>query len=75
MESWRQVKENKGCGEIDGETLETFAQKEEEKINKLLITLKEKSYTPKPVKRVYIPKKNGKKRPLGIPNIEDRIVQ
>ena len=75
MEAWKQVKENKGCGGIDGETLETFAEKEEEKINKLLITLKEKSYAPKPVKRVYIPKKNGKKRPLGIPTIEDRIVQ
>lgn len=75
MEAWKQVKENKGCGGIDGETLETFAEKEEEKINKLLITLKEKSYVPKPVKRVYIPKKNGKKRPLGIPTIEDRIVQ
>ncbi|GAB6086818.1 group II intron reverse transcriptase/maturase [Alkaliphilus crotonatoxidans] len=75
MEAWKQVKENKGCGGIDGEILETFAEKEEEKINKLLITLKEKSYVPKPVKRVYIPKKNGKKRPLGIPTIEDRIVQ
>ena len=75
MEAWKQVKENKGCGGIDGETLETFARKEEEKINNLLITLKEKSYVPKPVKRVYIPKKNGKKRPLGIPTIEDRIVQ
>ena len=75
MEAWKQVKENKGCGGIDGETLESFARKEEEKINNLLITLKEKSYVPKPVKRVYIPKKNGKKRPLGIPTIEDRIVQ
>jgi group II intron reverse transcriptase/maturase len=75
IEAWKQIKENKGCGGIDGETLESFAEKEEEKINKLLTTLKEKSYVPKPVKRVYIPKKNGKKRPLGIPTIEDRIVQ
>lgn len=75
MDAWKQVKANKGCGGIDGETIETFSEKEEEKIKKLLITLKEKSYVPKPVKRVYIPKKNGKKRPLGIPTIEDRIVQ
>lgn len=75
MEAWNQVKDNKGCGGIDGETIETFAANEEEKIKKLLTTLKERTYVPKPVRRVYIPKKNGKMRPLGIPSIEDRIVQ
>lgn len=75
MEAWRQVKDNKGCGGIDGETIETFAEKEEEKIKKLLETLKERRYVPKPVRREYIPKKNGKTRPLGIPTIQDRIVQ
>lgn len=75
MLAWNQVKENKGCGGIDGETIETFKEKEEEKIKKLLDALKERSYTPTAVKRVYIPKKNGKTRPLGIPRIEDRIVQ
>lgn len=75
MEAWRQVKDNKGCGGIDGETIETFTAKEEEKIRRLLEKLKERKYVPKPVNRVYIPKKNGKKRPLGIPTIEDRIVQ
>jgi group II intron reverse transcriptase/maturase len=75
MEAWRQVKDNKGCGGIDGETIETFAEKEEEKIKKLLEILKERRYVPKPVRREYIPKKNGKTRPLGIPTIQDRIVQ
>lgn len=75
MMAWNQVKENKGCGGIDGETIETFKLKEEEKVKKLLGLLKERRYEPTAVKRVYIPKKNGKSRALGIPTIEDRIVQ
>lgn len=75
MDAWKQVKDNKGCGGIDRETIYTFAGKENEKIKKLLTTLRERAYEPTPVKRVYIPKKNGKIRPLGIPTIEDRIVQ
>lgn len=75
MAAWEQVKANKGSGGIDGETIKTFDTKAEEKIKKLLTSLKDKTYTPTPVKRVYIPKKNGKARPLGIPTIEDRIVQ
>lgn len=45
------------------------------RIGKLIESLKDESYAPKPAKRVYIPKKNGKKRPLGIPTIEDKLVQ
>lgn len=75
MAAWEQVKANKGSGGIDGETIKTFQAKEEEKIKKLLANLKDRTYEPTPVKRVYIPKKNGKVRPLGIPTIEDRIVQ
>ncbi len=75
MASWKQVKANKGCGGIDNETLETFESDKDAKIIELLEELKTKTYKPKPVKRVYIPKKDGKKRPLGIPIIKDRIVQ
>lgn len=52
---------------IDGTTLL--------RIGKLIGNLKNESYQPKPAKRVYIPKKNGKKRPLGIPSFEDKLVQ
>ena len=52
---------------IDGMTID--------RIGKLIGSLKDESYSPKPAKRVYIPKKNGKKRPLGIPTIDDKLVQ
>ncbi|MBH9968321.1 group II intron reverse transcriptase/maturase, partial [[Bacillus] enclensis] len=74
-QSFEQVKANKGAGGIDGETIESFDAKLEDNIMALLNKLKAKSYQAQPVRRVYIPKKNGKKRPLGIPTIEDRIVQ
>lgn len=73
--AWLQVKANKGAGGIDGETIETYEKHLERNLSNLLQKLKEKEYTPSPVRRRYIPKKNGKWRPLGIPNIEDRIVQ
>lgn len=75
MTAWQQVEANKGSGGIDGVTVDTFKAKEQENIGRILVKLKDRTYTPTPVKRVYIPKKNGKKRPLGIPTIEDRIVQ
>ncbi|MCD8089481.1 MAG: reverse transcriptase/maturase family protein, partial [Clostridiales bacterium] len=46
-----------------------------ERIQKIILSLKDESYQPKPAKRTYIPKKNGKKRPLGIPSFDDRLLQ
>lgn len=74
-QSFEQVKANKGVGGIDGETIESYEVNLRDNIMTLLEKLKTKTYHPQPVKRVYIPKKNGKKRPLGIPTIEDRVVQ
>jgi RNA-directed DNA polymerase len=73
--AWEKVKSNNGAGGIDGETVQSYASNEEKNLSQLLQKLRLKEYTPSPVRRKYIPKKNGKLRPLGIPNIEDRIVQ
>lgn len=75
MNAWKKVKANRGSGGIDGVTIKEYAKNEQENILKLLEKLKAKEYNPSPVRRVYIPKKDGKKRPLGIPTLEDRIVQ
>lgn len=69
------VKENKGSGGIDGIELEDILGREEEFVRNLALSLREKKYAPKPVRRVYIPKANGKIRPLGVPTLTDRVVQ
>lgn len=73
--AWKKVESNNGAGGIDGETVQSYASNEDENLCRLLQKLRLKEYKPSPVRRKYIPKKNGKLRPLGIPNIEDRIVQ
>src|SRR5207302_1462176 len=60
---------------IDGKTMNNFNADVDGNIKRLSETLKAKTFEPVPVRRVYIPKANGKKRPLGIPTIDDRIVQ
>lgn len=74
-EAWKKVRSNNGSSGIDRVTIKKYEENLEENIRTLLAELKEKNYRPSPVRRVYIPKKNGKMRPLGIPTIKDRIVQ
>ena len=57
---------------VDGVTIDAMSL---ERIDRLIDTLKDESYQPKPSRRTYIPKKDGSLRPLGIPTIDDKLVQ
>lgn len=71
---FQELKRDKAPG-IDGVTVKQYEAHLEENLKDLVARLKTKRYRPQPVKRVYIPKSNGDKRPLGIPAVEDKIVQ
>lgn len=73
--AWRQVKSNKGAAGIDRISIERFEAHAERYLAELHDALKSGEYRPQAVKRVYIPKNDGKQRPLGIPTVKDRIVQ
>ncbi|MCX9011379.1 MAG: group II intron reverse transcriptase/maturase [Candidatus Methanoperedens sp.] len=73
--AWKQVRANKGSAGIDDITINEFEQNLSRNLAEIQRLLKEKRYVPSPVKRVFIPKGNGKMRPLGIPTVRDRIVQ
>ena len=73
--AYKAVKANKGAGGVDGIELETFEKDWKNRLYKLWNRMTSGSYFPQPVRGVEIPKKNGKKRLLGIPTIEDRVAQ
>lgn len=74
--AYRSCKANKGAAGVDGKTFADIeAYGEENWLGELAERLKKKDYQPEAVKRVWIPKPNGKLRPLGIPTITDRVVQ
>jgi len=73
-ECFRELKRKRASG-VDGVTMEEYAARLEENLKDLVERLKGKRYRPQPVRRVYIPKSKGGKRPLGIPAVEDKIVQ
>ena len=73
--AWNKVAGNKGTAGVDSQSIERFAAGAERYLTELHEELKNDGYRPAPVKRVDIPKGDGKTRPLGIPTVKDRIVQ
>jgi RNA-directed DNA polymerase len=74
-DAFQKVKRNKGAAGIDNLSIAEFAEDLANNINQIHLELKSGEYSPSPVKRVEIPKDNGKTRPLGIPTVKDRVVQ
>ena len=73
--AWQKVKANAGAAGVDGQSVEQFGVGGEKYLGELEQALKNAQYQPQPVRRVEISKGNGKKRPLGIPVVKDRVVQ
>lgn len=74
-ESYKRVKANKGAAGVDGQSITGFEKNLKDNLFKVWNRMSSGSYFPPPVRRVEIPKDNGKTRPLGIPTVADRIAQ
>ena len=73
--AWEKVRANRGAAGVDGQSVERFEGQAEQYLSELAAGLRDGSYRPQPVRRVEIPKGDGRTRPLGIPAVKDRIVQ
>lgn len=73
--AWRRVRQNKGCAGSDGISIDDYSWWAKVHWGNIKRGLQKGLYIPKPVKRIETPKPNGKKRLLGIPSVNDRVIQ
>ena len=73
--AWEKVRANGGAAGVDRQSIERFDARAELYLTELSTTLRDGAYQPQPIRRVEIPKDDGRTRPLGIPTVKDRIVQ
>jgi RNA-directed DNA polymerase len=73
--AWEKVQVNDGAAGVDRQSIERFEAHADQYLTELSTALRESSYHPQPIRRVEIPKGDGRTRPLGIPTVKDRIVQ
>lgn len=73
--AWQEVRRNRGAAGVDGQSVERFEARAAHYLGELSEALRNGSYRPQGIRRVEIPKGDGRTRPLGIPAVKDRIVQ
>jgi len=72
--TYKKVVENKGASGVDRMNVEELGAYIRDNKDEIIRSIRNRTYMPKPVRRVYIPKDNGKQRPLGIPTVLERVI-
>ena len=72
--AYKKVVENKGASGVDRMNVEELGAYIRDNKDEIIRSIRNRTYMPKPVRRVYIPKDNGKQRPLGIPTVLERVI-
>jgi len=73
--AWKQVKSNKGCAGIDKQSIQDFQRNSDQHLREIQRAVRNGTYKATPVLRMFIPKRDGRLRPLGIPTVKDRVLQ
>ncbi|MGV0029354.1 reverse transcriptase domain-containing protein [Phormidesmis priestleyi] len=73
--AWERVRQNNGCAGVDGETIAHFGKNADVYLDQLCKAISLGQYHPLPLRQLFVPKKDGNWRTLGVPTVRDRIVQ